>query len=96
MKVLMLTPLMKMGYGVPEAIASLARGMAPLGIETVVGYMDSDDSFGDLTIRHVNPHPPLVLDLAAQEGATVVVANGSPYFAVMPALTGKVRTIAYE
>ena len=64
MKVLMLTPLMKMGYGVPEAIASLARGMAPLGIETVVGCMDSDDSFGDLTIRHVNPHPPLVLDLA--------------------------------
>ncbi|TXH44095.1 MAG: glycosyltransferase [Actinobacteria bacterium] len=96
MKVLMLTPLMKMGYGVPEAIASLARGMAPLGIETVVGCMDSDDSFGDLTIRHVNPHPPLVLDLAAQEGAIVVVANGSPYFEVLPALTGKVRTIAYE
>lgn len=92
----MLTPLMKMGYGVPEAIASLARGMAPLGIDTVVGCMDSDDSFGDLQIRRVNPHAPLVLDLAAQEGATVVVANGSPFFEVLPALTGKVRTIAYE
>lgn len=92
----MLTPLMKMGYGVPEAIASLARGMTPLGIETVVGCMDFDDSFPDLQIRRVNPHPPLVLDLAAREGATVVVANGSPFFEVLPALTGKVRTIAYE
>ena len=85
-----------MGYGVPEAIASMARAMAPLGIETVVGCTDTDGSFTDLNIQLVNPHAPLVLDLAAREGATVVVANGSPFFEVLPKLTGKLRTIAYE
>ena len=41
MRVLMLTPLMKMGYGVPEAIASLARGMAPLGWSPSDGASES-------------------------------------------------------
>lgn len=96
MRVLMLAPYMKMGYGVSEAIAALSRHMEPIGIMTTVGCLEYDRHFYDIDVRTVRPDPQAVLDLAAKLGASAVVAHGSPFFEVLPSLSGKVRTIAYE
>lgn len=94
--VLMLTPRMRMGYGVSEAIASLASAMSTHGVRTVVGTPENDGHFDQLAVVRAKADPESVLDLAARHGASVVMAHGSPFFEVLPALRGQVRTIAYE
>jgi len=94
--VLMLTPRMRMGYGVSEAIAAFAAPLRTHGVRMVVGTPEDDGHFGHLEVVRAKADPEAVLDLAARHGATVVMAHGSPFFEVLPALTGKVRTIAYE
>ncbi len=96
MRILMLTPYMKMGYGVAEAVANLATNLSAIGIQTAVGCLEYDKYFSGLSVRRVSPDPLSVLDAAARARATTVVAHGSPYFEILPALTGKVRTVAYE
>ena len=94
--VLMLTPRMRMGYGVSEAIAALAEAMIPHGVRTVVATPESDGHFAGITVVRAKAESEAILDLAARHGASVVMAHGSPFFEVLPELTGHVRTIAYE
>lgn len=94
--VLMLTPRMRMGYGVSEAIAAAAPFMARHGVRVVVGTPENDGHYADLTVVRAKADPEGVLDLAARHGASVVMAHGSPFFEILPALRGRVRTIAYE
>lgn len=92
--VLMLTPWMKMGYGVAEAVASLSRGLTALGYPTVVGALGEDGSFADVDVREITPDAARITALAARLGASVAVAHGSPFFEVLPELP--MGTIAYE
>lgn len=92
----MLAPYMKMGYGVSEAIAALSRAMEPTGVMTTVGCLAHDNHFYDIDVRTVRPNPTAVLDLAARARASAIVAHGSPFFEVLPDLTGQIRTVAYE
>lgn len=94
--VLMLTPRMLMGYGVSEAIATLAVAMQPHGVHTIVGTPESDGHFAKVPVVRAKAEAEAVLDLAARHGASVVMAHGSPFFELLPELTGQVRTIAYE
>lgn len=96
MKVLMLTPWMKMGYGVSEAIASMTPHLADTGIAVTVGCLGSDRGFRGLDLRTVRPDPVDVLGLAAKTGASVVVAHGSPFFEVLPRITAEVKTLVFE
>jgi glycosyltransferase involved in cell wall biosynthesis len=96
MRILMLTPHMKMGFGVAEAVANLATNLSAIGIQTTTGCLEHDKYFSGLDVRRVAPDPVSVLDAAARVGAKTIVAHGSPYFELLPALTDKVRTVAYE
>jgi Glycosyl transferases group 1 len=92
----MLTPHMKMGYGVSETIRALAHAMSRLRVTTVVGCLERDQHFDSLDIHRVSADPAQILDLMARIRAGVVVAHGSPFFEVLPQLTPHVRTVAYE
>jgi hypothetical protein len=92
----MLTPWMKMGYGVAETVAALCRSLAPMGVTTVVGCLGEDRTYADLDVRRARPDADSVWNLAAAVGATVVVAHGTPYFELLPELSGHLGTIAYE
>ena len=94
--VLMLTPRMVMGYGVAEAVAMQTRGLRARGINAVVGCLTDDGTYGDVPIRRVAPDRRAVADLAAEAGAPVVIAHASPFYEVLPGLTGPFWTIAYE
>lgn len=96
MRVLMLAPFMKLGYGVSEAIAALARNLEPIGIMTTVACLEHDNHYYDIDVRTVRPNREAVLDLTARIRAGAVVAHGSPFFEVLPTLSGQVRTVAYE
>ncbi|MCB9411305.1 MAG: glycosyltransferase family 4 protein [Actinobacteria bacterium] len=96
MKVLMAAPVMARGFGLPEVIAALAPELERLGVGCEVACLSSDGLFDQLPVHEVEPTPEAVLALANRIGADVVVAHGSPFFEVLPALRGKVRTVAYE
>lgn len=92
----MLAPRMVMGYGVAEAVAMQARGMVARGVAVTVGCLEADGHYPDVPTRRVAPDPDAVADLAIELGATAIVAHGSPYFEVLPELTGRFLTVAYE
>ena len=96
MNVLMLTIRMQQGYGVSEVIGAIAPELESLGVGCHVGAMFTDDAFGDLDVRLVEPTPEAVASLAAKVGAEVVVAHGSPFLEVLPGLPEGLVTVAWE
>ena len=96
MNVLMLTIRMQQGYGVSEVIGAIAPVLESLGVGCHVGAMFTDDAFGDLDVRLVEPTPEAVASLAAKVGAEVVVAHGSPFLEVLPGLPEGLVTVAWE
>ncbi len=92
----MLAPRMALGYGVSEAVAMVSRELHSAGVQCVVGCLEDDGRYEDLTVVRVPADAEAVADLAADHRASVVVAHGSPYFEVLPALTDRFHTVAYE
>lgn len=90
----MLTPHMRFGYGVAEAIRRLDVELRRFGISSVVGCLTVDEHFPEIDTRRVDPTQRAVLDLAERHRAEVVVAHGSPFFEVLPGLG--LPTVAYE
>lgn len=96
MKVLMLAPWMSLGHGVSELIGATVPLLAARGVESTVGCLGHDDHFKRLRLEVVGEDPRSVLRLVEEVEATAVIAFGSPYFEVLPHLTGVGRTIALE
>lgn len=92
----MVTPRMTMGHGVAEAVAMQVRELTERGMPTLVGCLESDGHYADVPTRRVAPDAAAVADAASLFGAAVIVAHGSPYFEILPPLTGPYRTIVYE
>ena len=96
MNVLMLTIRMQQGFGVSEVIGAVVPELAELGVQCHVGAMFADDAFAGIDVRIVDPTPEAVASLAAKVGAGVVVAHGSPFLEVLPALPEGLVTVAWE
>ncbi len=96
MRVLHLAPAMKMGHGVSEVIAAISREWATRGIYAAAGCQESDGHFTSIPTRKVAPDPLAVADLAARLKCRVIVAHGSPFFEVLPAVPPWFTTVAYE
>lgn len=96
MTIVMLAPKMTMGYGVAEAVAMQVRSLRDAGVESVVGCVQFDDHYADVAPARVAADAGAVADFASDCGASVVIAHGSPYFEVLPQLSERFRTIAYE
>lgn len=96
MRIAMLAPRMTMGHGVAEAVAMQVRGMRAAGVDAVVGCLEYDDYYSDVAPQRVAPDPGAVRDFASNHGAAVIIGHGSPYFEVLPAVTGPFHTIVYE
>ena len=95
MNLLMLTPWMKVGFGLPEVIDSLAVRLEDKGISTYVGCIEFDDSFPHLRVDVVDPKQAAVVEAVRRLDIDIVVALGSPYFEVLPQLQG-VKTVVFE
>ncbi len=96
MTIVMLAPKMTMGYGVAEAVAMQMRSLRDIGVKSVVGCVQYDDHYADVAPARVAADAGAVADFASDCGASVIIAHGSPYFEVLPQLTGRFRTIVYE
>ncbi len=96
MKILMLTPVMLKGHGLPEVVAALIKPLEALGVTCEVGCMESDGSFGDIKVHRIGPATGDVQVLLDWVKADVVIAHGSPYHEVLPHLRGQGMTVAYE
>lgn len=92
----MAAPVMARGFGLPEVIAALAPELNALGVGCEVACLSSDGLFDQLPVHEIEATPEAVAALAEQIGADVVIAHGSPFFEVLPALRGQFRTVAYE
>ncbi len=95
MRVLMLLPVMARGYGLPEVVNALCLELADRGVECHVAATHSEGSFPGLNVHASHGSPDDVQQLVDGLGADAVIAHGSPFFEILPHLTG-VTTIAYE
>lgn len=96
MTFLFLAHRMAMGFGVSVVIAELARRLAVLGHASHVGCIEHDDSWPDLDLHVVPGEPAAIAALAAKVGATIVVAQTTPYFEALPALPPPLIRVAWE
>ncbi len=92
----MLAPWMRLGHGVSELIGAVIPLLSARGVDSTVGCLGHDDHFEHLRLEIVGDDPDSVLRLVERVDASAVIALGSPYFEVLPHLTGAVRTIALE
>lgn len=94
--VLFLAVYMEQGWGVSLEIGEICRRLRRDGTGAFVGAQRTDASFDWLGVAIVEPAPDAVRALARQVGAEVIVAQTSPYFQVLPALTDEFETWAWE
>lgn len=85
--VLILTVIMRRGFGVAVCVEELRRRWERQGIRVVVGCSELDAHLGAGAMV-VPADAGAVIAVARQIGATAVVAATSPYFEVLPAVKG--------
>ena len=71
----------------PDLFGEICRRLRRDGTGAFVGAQRADRSFDWLGVTIVEPEPDAVRALAREVGAEVIVAQTSPYFQVLPALT---------
>lgn len=94
--VLFLSVVMCKGYGVSVLYEQMARRLQMSGVDVVIGCQRKDDTFSDLDVVLVQPDPTEILRLADRISPCVIIAGTSPYFEVLPQLTGRYECWAWE
>lgn len=94
--ILFLSAMMEQGWGVSLEIGEICRRLRRDGVDTFVGAGRTDGSFDWLGIDLVPAEATAVRALATRCGADVIAAHTSPYFEILPALSGTFETWAWE
>ncbi len=95
-RVLLLTSVMKRGFGVSVVAAELARRLEPLGWEMHVGALEADDTFPGVRVAEIDDDITDINTYCQDHAIDVIVAQTSPYFEKMPILDHWYRTMVYE
>jgi glycosyltransferase involved in cell wall biosynthesis len=96
MRVLFLIAYMIRGYGTTVVVTEIGRRLQARGHSVMVGCLDSHGKFGDLHVVETAADAASVRQLAESRGCSVVVAHTSPFFEVLPALSGSFDCWAFE
>ncbi len=94
--ILFLTAYMKRGFGVSVVIDNLCRQYALMGVEVMVGCMESDDSFEHSKIVILEPDVKAVHSIASKYSCRVIVAHATPFFELLPALSANYEVWCWE
>ena len=95
-RALLLSSLMLRGYGVSVVAHEIAKRSSQYGWDIYIGCLSFDESFSSDFIIQVDTDPAEVLKQCESLQIDVVIAQTTPYFELLPALTSSIPTIAFE
>jgi glycosyltransferase involved in cell wall biosynthesis len=94
--ILFLAAFMKKGYGVSVVIDSLCKEYSRLGIEVIVGCLETDGFFEETKVVELKPVFESVNAFAAQAGCKVIVSHTTPFFELLPQLSKNYQVWSWE
>lgn len=94
--VLLLTSVMKRGYGVSVVAREVADRMGAAGWKMTIGCLESDEFYAGDDVVTLIPSSQTIFEFCQSNGIEVVVAQTSPYFEVLPALEMWIPTVVFE
>ncbi len=94
--VLLLTSVMKRGYGVSVVAREVADRMGPAGWKMTIGCLESDEFYAGDDVFTLVPSSQTIFEFCQSNDIEVVVAQTSPYFEVLPALEMWIPTVVFE
>ncbi len=96
MRLLFLCQTMAKGFGVSVVVQALAAALRVHGHAVAVGCLESDGHFAAEGVLHLPPTPQAVLEFARKWKPDVIIGHTTPFFEMLPALTGEFRCWAWE
>ena len=94
--VLLLTSVMKRGYGVSVVAREVADRMAPSGWKMLIGCLEVDEFYAADDVVELRPSSQTIFEYCQANEIEIVVAQTSPYFEVLPALEMWIPTVVFE
>lgn len=95
-KALLLSSVMLRGYGVSVVAGELIKRSQQHGWKIISGCLQYDEDYESDDCHVLPADAAVILDFCRRENIDVVVAQTSPYFEVLPAISAYYPTIAYE
>lgn len=95
-RALMLSSVMMRGYGVSVVAHEIAKRMGPYGWDLDVGSVLLDETYRGEGVFELGADPSEILVFCAAEGIEAVIAQTTPYFEALPALSNELPTVVFE
>jgi glycosyltransferase involved in cell wall biosynthesis len=95
-RALLLSSVMLRGYGVSVVAQEIQRRIGVYGWDLTIGCLSSDDEFGGDGVVTVGASADDVAAFCRSSGVEVVIAQTTPYFEALPALSGEFTTVVFE
>ncbi len=96
MKILFLAIRMHNGYGVSVVVDELAVRLGSLGVKSIIGCLESDNSFVRSDVRILQPTTEALRTFIRDHGVGLVIAHTSPYFELLHTLREDAYVWAWE
>jgi hypothetical protein len=94
--VLMLTSVMKRGFGVSVVAREVADRMGEAGWKMFIGCLEVDEFYAADDVIVLRPSSQTIFEFCQANTIEIVVAQTSPYFEVLPALEMWIPTVVFE
>ena len=94
--VLLLTSVMKRGYGVSVVAREVADRIGSAGWNMMIGCLEYDEFYCAENVIQLRPSSQMIFEYCQENSIEIVVAQTSPYFEVLPALEMWIPTVVFE